>query len=121
MLIAKAEIIWYNKYIACGGNCKLAKNSPARKSDETTGEIGMKKTYVKPEIAFDDFTLSNTIAASCENYNNLPSLGQCGYNAFGANVFYSAGMSGCEDWEFVKIKGILYEFGVAWNGLFNSL
>ncbi len=82
----------------------------------------MKKTYAKPEIAFDDFTLSNTIAASCENYNNLPSLGQCGYrNAFGMNIFYSAGMSGCEDWEFAKINGISYDLGVAWNGLFNSL
>lgn len=82
----------------------------------------MKKTYVKPEIAFDDFTLSNTIAASCENYNSAPSRGQCGYrNVFGKNVFYSAGMSSCEDWQFAEISGISYEISVAVNGLFNSL
>ena len=82
----------------------------------------MKKTYAKPEIAFDDFTLSDTIAASCENYNSAPSRGQCGYkNVAGWNIFYSAGMSGCEDVGLVEISGISYEFGVAWNGLFNSL
>lgn len=82
----------------------------------------MKKTYEKPEIAFDDFTLSNTIAASCENYNNLPSLGQCGYrNAYGMNIFYSAGMSGCEDAKLPDIIGISYDLAVAANGLFNSL
>lgn len=82
----------------------------------------MKKTYAKPEIAFDDFTLSNTIAASCENRNDLPALRSCGYkNAFGMNVFYSSNMSGCEDAGLLEITGISYDLAVAANGLFNSL
>lgn len=82
----------------------------------------MKKTYTKPEIAFDDFTLSNTIAASCENYNDMPALGSCGFkNALGMNVFYSVGYSGCENASLPEIGGLTYRVAVELNGLFNSL
>lgn len=83
----------------------------------------MKKTYEKPEIAFDDFTLSNTIAASCERYNSSPSINQCGYiNIAGDRVFYSGGMAGCEDvYLYPNLTGKTYEWFVGLNGLFNSL
>lgn len=83
----------------------------------------MKKVYNKPDIVFDDFTLTNTIAASCEKYNSSPSLNQCGYvNEGGYRVFYSGGMSGCEDvWRFPYYNGITYDVFVFVNGLFNSL
>lgn len=82
----------------------------------------MKKTYEKPEIAFDDFTLSNTIAASCENRNDMPALGSCGYkNKLGLNVFYSTGMSGCDDAGLLEITGLSYDLAISANGLFNSL
>lgn len=38
----------------------------------------MKKTYVKPEIIFESFSLSQSIAAGCEVKTNTPSSGQCG-------------------------------------------
>lgn len=83
----------------------------------------MKKVYNKPDIVFDDFTLTNTIAASCERYNSSPSLNQCGYvNYDGYRVFYSDGMSGCEDvYLFPNLTGITYNLFVGMNGLFNSL
>ena len=39
----------------------------------------MKKAYVKPEIAFFDFTLSTSIAAGCEVKTDLQSLHICGF------------------------------------------
>lgn len=39
----------------------------------------MKKAYVKPEIAFFDFTLSTSIAAGCEVKTDLQSLHSCGF------------------------------------------
>lgn len=39
----------------------------------------MKKAYVKPEVAFFDFTLSTNIAAGCEEKTNLPSIDACGW------------------------------------------
>ena len=83
----------------------------------------MKKTYAKPEIAFDDFTLSNTIAASCERYSSAPSRGQCGYiNISGERVFYAGGMSGCEDVHyFPEVTGWTYAGFVNAYGIFNSL
>lgn len=39
----------------------------------------MKKAYVKPEIAFFDFTLSTSIAAGCEVKTDIQSLHICGF------------------------------------------
>lgn len=83
----------------------------------------MKKTYERPEIVFDDFTLTNTIAASCAKYNSTPSLNQCGYtNGEGYRLFYAGGMSGCEDVNlYPNLTGFTYDVAVGLNGLFNSL
>ena len=48
----------------------------------------MKKTYTKPEIFFEDFSLSSSIAAGCELDTPLPSYEQnCGYPIKGGVVF----------------------------------
>lgn len=40
----------------------------------------MKKKYVKPEMFFEDFSLTTSIAAGCETQTKLPSLeALCGY------------------------------------------
>lgn len=39
----------------------------------------MKKAYVKPEIAFFDFTLSTSIAAGCEVKTDIQSPHICGF------------------------------------------
>ena len=38
----------------------------------------MKKAYMKPEIIFEDFSLSQNIAADCEEKINNPSQETCG-------------------------------------------
>lgn len=39
----------------------------------------MKKTYQKPEILFEDFSLSVNIAGDCSIRTNTPSEGTCAY------------------------------------------
>lgn len=54
----------------------------------------MKKTYVKPAIFFEGFTLSTSIAAGCEYKTNLPSPNECGL-VFGNITVFLEGMNGC--------------------------
>ena len=56
----------------------------------------MKREYSKPQIMFEDFTLSTNIAASCDRIVNNPTQGACGIpgSAPGMDVF-SAGIQGC--------------------------
>jgi hypothetical protein len=39
----------------------------------------MRKTYTKPQIMFENFTLSTNIAGPCEHVTKLPSALQCPY------------------------------------------
>lgn len=83
----------------------------------------MKKAYSKPEIFFEDFTLTTNIAGTCEHKTNTPSSWQCGVESSGIKVFLE-GMTGCEfavgaaggDGEF---NGICYHVPYGEN-LFNS-
>ena len=55
----------------------------------------MKKTYVKPEIMFEDFTLTTSIAAGCEVQDtNKATINSCGLDFSGVTVFVE-GMTGC--------------------------
>lgn len=58
----------------------------------------MKKAYTKPQIMFEDFSLSTSIALGCEfeSYNNSVE-GSCGYFDEGlqAPVFVQSGSGGC--------------------------
>lgn len=59
----------------------------------------MKKTYVKPEIMFENFALSTNIAGDCEVKTWTPNSGSCAYEVkdeFGDtyNVFLTE-MSAC--------------------------
>ena len=47
----------------------------------------MKKSYVKPQVYFEDFQLSASIAAGCEVINTLHAENQCGFND-GVEVIY---------------------------------
>lgn len=54
----------------------------------------MRKAYSKPQIMFEDFTLSTNIAAGCEVITYTPNSGTCAYkftDEFGDtwNVFVS--------------------------------
>ena len=39
----------------------------------------MKKAYSKPEIMFEDFTLTNSITVGCGALVGAPTAGQCAY------------------------------------------
>ena len=57
-----------------------------------------KKPYSKPDIFFEDFTLSTNIA-SCDTMNqNFTGYPNCGFvNSMGQNVFTTSYVSACKD------------------------
>ena len=85
----------------------------------------MRKTYQKPEIMFEDFSVSVSIAGTCEVKTNTPSLGQCGKFFMGVgNVFTTAIPDACSDFainpdDFYN-DTICYHVPVENNNLFNS-
>lgn len=85
----------------------------------------MKRTYSKPEIAFESFNLSANIAANCEIIIPTPYSGTCGYAYEGGNgttMFTSeAGTAVCniainDD----ESNGFCYHVPIESNNLFNS-
>lgn len=71
----------------------------------------MKKVYSKPEIMFEDFTLSTNIAGDCEAKTNLQSNDSCGMNYSGLTVFMVE-MDGCTG---IQVQ---YEGG---DGIYNGI
>ena len=55
----------------------------------------MKKSYVKPQVFFEDFQLSASIAAGCEVRITNPSEGTCGYEVSGGMIVITENVSGC--------------------------
>lgn len=62
----------------------------------------MKKTYTKPQIALERFTLSTNIAGDCEKKTNNPSNSTCGLDFSGLMVFLDT-MAGCTD---IKVDNV---------------
>ena len=54
----------------------------------------MKKTYTKPEIVFENFSLSTGIAAGCEESTSLHLGGECGIK-WGKGTIFLEGINGC--------------------------
>lgn len=54
----------------------------------------MGKIYKKPDIVFESFSLSTSIAAGCEVKTNTPHSGTCGYK-FGAVMVFVEGVNNC--------------------------
>lgn len=86
----------------------------------------MRKTYSKPEIVFEGFTLSTNIAAGCETKVDGPSSGECGLN-FGDLVIFVDEFTGCNNNNGVVVEGddgsyngICYHVPTGNNNLFNS-
>ena len=87
----------------------------------------MKKAYKKPEIMFEDFSLSGNIASNCESIVGNPSKGTCAVKGTGEiNMFNSDMTSICdftpEDMggENDKWDGFCYHVPTEYNNLFNS-
>ncbi|MBQ8524625.1 MAG: hypothetical protein IJ457_08390 [Clostridia bacterium] len=84
----------------------------------------MKKTYEKPIIIFEDFSLSTSIAAGCEVITQNPTQGQlCGYKPddrwMGDNVFVDPEL-GCLSTPPTNLDAICYDVPTEDYNLFNS-
>ena len=84
----------------------------------------MKKTYMRPEIMFESFTLSTNIAGDCQIKTWTPSEGNCAYTYedefFGELYLFVDGVTACKDNDADgEYNGICYH-APADNNLFNS-
>lgn len=83
----------------------------------------MKKTYIKPEVVFESFSLSHNIAAGCEIIVGTPSEGSCDYEyegGGGQSIFVTTGICDIPVNDDVS-NGFCYHVPVEGNNLFNSL
>lgn len=86
----------------------------------------MKKTYTKPEIVFESFSLSTNIAGDCESIVDNPTKGTCGVlgNEPGVDNLFSAsvvGFDGCQMWSDTDAyDGFCYHVPDDNHELFNS-
>ena len=80
----------------------------------------MKKIYSKPEIIFEDFSLSTSIAAGCELDTPLPSYEEnCGYPTRGGIVFVEGAQCTTHPQDGMH-NGFCYHVPVETSNLFNS-
>lgn len=85
----------------------------------------MKKTYIKPQIMFESFTLSTNIAGDCEVKTNTPNSGTCAYEvsagAYGTwNVFIDTVQACTTVPADGQYDGFCYHTPTETNNLFNS-
>ena len=84
----------------------------------------MKKTYSKPDIAFESFSLSTSIAGNCEVKTDTKGGGECGYPMDGLGMLFVVGMNVCNvpitDEQSLKYNGFCYHVPTEKNNLFNS-
>lgn len=64
----------------------------------------MKKTYVKPQVFFEDFQLSASIAAGCE-YTTNHTMNMCAYEITGGRSVFIDETTSCLD---VKVQNGQY-------------
>lgn len=85
----------------------------------------MRKFYSKPEIFFEDFSLSTSITVGCDVQTHTPSKDQCGIYVEGVGNLFLTTIAGCNGEggfpvEFDNYNGICYHVPLDTNNLFNS-
>ena len=55
----------------------------------------MRKEYQKPEIVFENFAISTSIAAGCEHITNLSGRDACGYMLRNGDIIFLSSSTGC--------------------------
>lgn len=81
----------------------------------------MKKTYSKPEILFEDFSLSTSITAGCELKTPLPSYEEnCAYPTQGGMLFTDQVQACGKTPPGGVYNGACYHVPADTNNLFNS-
>ncbi len=87
----------------------------------------MKRNYVKPEIMFEDFSLSTNIASGCDVDRQF-ARGVCAYKLsgdFGDTIIFTSEVTGCAEAGKDSVvddgyNGICYDVPAENNNLFNS-
>ena len=80
----------------------------------------MKKSYSKPEILFEDFSLSSSITAGCDLDTPMPSYEEnCGYPIRGGTVFVDGAQCTSTPQDGMY-EGFCYHNPTDMNNLFNS-
>lgn len=82
----------------------------------------MRKTYSKPEILFEDFSLSISITVGCDVQNTTPSQDQCGVYFEGVGNVFITGMAACSDFpvDNGEFNGFCYHVPFDDKNIFNS-
>lgn len=86
-----------------------------------TKKKGTKKPYQKPEIVYEDFSLTTNIAAGCEVRTDTPAAEQCGVDMGDDFVVFLDSMQGiCNTYRPDDEFGYCYHVPTPDNNLFNS-
>ena len=89
----------------------------------------MKREYTKPDILFESFSLSTSIAGDCAVKTNTPAEGKCGVPSTGLGIIFTTALTSVctfgvvDDGTFV-VPGsndrVCYHTPTPVNNLFNS-
>ena len=82
----------------------------------------MRQQYSKPDILFEDFSLSSGIAAGCEEIINTAYSGQCAMK-FGDMMVFVSSVSACTDPVAdgsPNYNGLCYHVPIDTKNIFNS-
>lgn len=79
----------------------------------------MKKHYSAPDILFEDFSLSSSIAANCEFIANSAE-GTCGYLDSDGTWLFVTGVTGCKFHEPDTNDSLCYHVPNEYANIFNS-
>lgn len=80
----------------------------------------MKKAYVKPEVYFESFELSASIALACPKQNQVHAQDVCGVVVPGVGNVFLYGIQGCEWQEADGKHSVCYHNPDSTQSLFNS-
>ena len=80
----------------------------------------MKKKYSKPEIVFENFAMSTSIAAGCDIDHGLHVKDACGYEFGRDGVIFTDEQYGCQYEKPDGFNGICYHNPTEDSVLFNS-
>ena len=79
----------------------------------------MKKTYTKPQILIENFTISQSIAGDCNIIITNATQGVCAYMDRGGNAVFTNLISDCT-YKQTDGDSVCYNVPIATNDLFNS-
>lgn len=80
----------------------------------------MKKIYSKPEILFEDFSLSISITAGCDIEHGTQAENECGYYFGRDGIIFTETVDGCQYKKPDGYNNLCYHIPTETSDLFNS-